>query len=68
MPTPNGCDSASASSREVDNFLDFGDGLGLDVQFGGGVEGTCPCRLGKVPDGVNSDVVFLEVELCFEGS
>lgn len=42
VSAPDGGYAASASSCEVHEFLDLGDGLGLDVKFGGGVKGSCP--------------------------
>ncbi len=42
MPASDGGDAASASSREVHDLLDLGDGLRLDVEFGRRVEGSCP--------------------------
>ena len=42
MPATDGGDAASASSCKVDDLLDLGDGLRLDVEFGGGVEGSGP--------------------------
>jgi hypothetical protein len=57
VPATDGRDAASASSSEVHEFLDFGDGLGLDVEFGGGVEGSCPGRLGMVCGSAEGDIV-----------
>ena len=57
MPATDGRDAAPASSSEVHEFLDFGDGLGLDVEFGGGVEGSCPGRLGMVCGSAEGDIV-----------
>lgn len=42
MPAADGGDATSASSRKVHKFLDLGDGLRLNVEFGRGVEGSRP--------------------------
>ena len=57
MPASDGGDAASASSREVHQLLDLSDRLRLDVEFGGGVEGSCPGRLGAVRDGAEGDII-----------
>ena len=57
MPAAHGGDPTSASSCEADEFLDFGDGLRLDVELGGGVECARPGGLSVIPSSAERNVV-----------
>lgn len=67
MPAPDRRNAPSASSREVHHFLDFADGLGLDVELGGGVVRPRPGGLCVVLYGAEGDVVGALVERGGDG-
>lgn len=61
MPAADGCDALAASLGESDEFLDLGDGFGLDVERGQGGEGAGPGCVGVVWAGAEGDVVVGEL-------
>ena len=57
MPAAHGGNPTSASSCEVDELLDFGDRLRLEIKFGGRMKGSRPGGLGVIFDSAEGYVV-----------
>lgn len=68
------CYAAATLAGEVDEVLDFEDGFRLDVEFGRGVEGSCPGRLNMVRFCAEGNIRGLDgggyggVHICFFGT
>lgn len=58
--------SSSHTSRECDDFLDFLDTLGADVEFWAGVEGAGPCVVNMGLGCAERDVGVGAIELYLE--